>query len=88
MIGLDPGDEGREDERGRFLGGGVGLVTASWGLGLVTAKTACCNSFAHFQRSVSGSAGGRLEVAFFVLNGVFRVASLMELAIPTVYSIM
>ena len=63
VIGLDPGDEGREDERGRFLGGGVGLVTASWGLRLVTAKTACCNSFAHFQRSVSGSAGGRLEVA-------------------------
>ena len=25
---------------------------------------------------------------FFVLNGVFRVASLMGLAIPTVYSIM
>ena len=31
VTGLDAGDEGREDERGRFLGGsgGVGLVTAS-----------------------------------------------------------
>ena len=33
------------------------------GLGLVTAKTACCNSLAHCHRSVPGSAGGRLGVA-------------------------
>ena len=34
VIGLDPGEEGREDERGRFLGGGLGLVLA---------ETACCS---------------------------------------------
>ena len=37
------------------------------GLGLVTAETACCNSFAHFHHSVPGSEGGRLAVALEAL---------------------
>ena len=49
-----------EERRGRLLGG-------SGGLGLITAETACCNSFAHFHRSVPGSAGGRLGVALEAL---------------------
>ena len=59
-----------EEEQIRFLDDWA----ACWDVdGLVTAITACCNSLAHFHRSVPGSAGGRLGRAWEALWSTERL---------------